>query len=365
MLPHIAPSRLTVYRLLAGAADDVTLPLELDWQRSLGLRLWWAPCSGVPACASSQGATTNKGSRPPAGARCLYSGRLACSRRAPHMVQLHRVAGPALASCLHRQPAPAPPCRQGCCTRPTGRPDCPAWPPRTTAHSPSRRYKQPANASISAAVGAFCAAVEAGQAPEPVPAYHSCGGGGPCRRRARGRGLLPAAPLPAARGAWRKAGAARRALAISGQDASGQHWLVLDKPGMPATQRGRRSSARSCIAPTSRARCLRAGQPCSARALSRPGGWGWRCGKVVCGWSTPGRCAHSRLPCPRHTEGRSTPGPQGACACRQKGSREASLQPRWPPGGPRWTCWTTRCPGTCTACWLLLACGLLLRCLQR
>ena len=40
MLPRIQPSRLAVYRLLAGAADEVTGPLELDWQRSLGLRLW-------------------------------------------------------------------------------------------------------------------------------------------------------------------------------------------------------------------------------------------------------------------------------------------------------------------------------------
>ena len=38
---------------------------------------------------------------------------------------------------------------------------------------PACRYEQPANAGISAAVKAFCEAVEAGNAPEPLPAYHS------------------------------------------------------------------------------------------------------------------------------------------------------------------------------------------------
>ena len=37
---------------------------------------------------------------------------------------------------------------------------------------PVRRYEQPANAGIGAAVGAFCSAVEAGAAPEPAPAFH-------------------------------------------------------------------------------------------------------------------------------------------------------------------------------------------------
>ena len=47
MLPFIDPARLTVYRLLAGEVDDVTPHLHLDWQRALGLRLWWVP--GAPA----------------------------------------------------------------------------------------------------------------------------------------------------------------------------------------------------------------------------------------------------------------------------------------------------------------------------
>lgn len=50
MLAHMQPSRLTVYRLLAGGADEATPALDLDWQRSLGLRLWCAILSTLWPC---------------------------------------------------------------------------------------------------------------------------------------------------------------------------------------------------------------------------------------------------------------------------------------------------------------------------